>query len=144
MSNDVMGRLEAELAEAKAHLRDADGLWEYWRSHDITRTDDEWSAFSFAVACHLERKPVPARFLSRAPGLGRRAASANQVRENIRAYLQHVADTEVGTVLSPASRAIVGFCAEWVNNRLDEKWLADKVVPLAGPVELSEPEEPSV
>lgn len=55
---------------------------------------------------------------------------SSDVRQNISAYLQHVANVDVGTVLSPASRAIVGFCAEWVKNRLDEKWLEGKVVPL--------------
>lgn len=57
--------------------------------------------------------------------------AADQVRENIRAYLQHIADIDIGTVLSPQGREIVGFCASWVQNRLDEEWLADKVVPLA-------------
>lgn len=55
--------------------------------------------------------------------------TADEVRENIRAYLQHVADVEVGSLLSRGGRETVGLCAEWVRNRLDEKWLADKVVP---------------
>jgi hypothetical protein len=59
-------------------------------------------------------------------------SSADEVRENIRAYLQHIADIDIGTVLSPQGREIVGFCAAWVQNRLDEEWLArGKVAPLA-------------
>jgi hypothetical protein len=59
MSNDVIARLEA----VEALLEEADGLWEYWRTHDITRNDDEWASFSDAVRAHLERRPVPTRFL---------------------------------------------------------------------------------
>lgn len=43
-------------------------------------------------------------------------------REGIAAYLDHVASVEVGTVLSATARGVVGCCAAWVRNRLDEKW----------------------
>lgn len=57
-----------------------------------------------------------------------------RVRENIAAYLRHVASVEVGTILTPAGREIVGWCASWVENRLDEKWLKDKLVELPQPI----------
>lgn len=66
---------------------------------------------------------------------------AEQVRENIHAYLQHVANVEVGSILTRRGREVVGFCAAWVRNRLDEKWLADKVVPFPLPKELAPPLE---
>lgn len=43
-------------------------------------------------------------------------------RESIAAYLAHIASMDVGTVLTPEGRELVGMCAEWVRNRLDEDW----------------------
>lgn len=61
----VTVRFKEELTRARARLEEADGLWDYWRSHDITRTDDEWADFTDAVYAHLDGKPVPSRFLER-------------------------------------------------------------------------------
>lgn len=44
-------------------LDEADGLWRYWTTHDITENEDDWAAFSNAVRNHLEGKPVDARFV---------------------------------------------------------------------------------
>jgi len=46
-------------------------------------------------------------------------------RENIVCYLRHCATMQIGTVLSSESREIVGWCASWIENRLDEKWARD-------------------
>jgi len=41
-------------------------------------------------------------------------------RESIIAYLRMIASCEVGTILTPESREIVGWCASWIENRLDD------------------------
>jgi hypothetical protein len=58
---------------AKVHqrLEQADGLWRYWTTHDITADEDDWVAFSDAVRDHLAGKPVPERFLVKAPAATR-------------------------------------------------------------------------
>lgn len=50
-------------AKMAKRLEEADGLWRYWCSVDITEDEDEWAAFSDAVRDHLEGRPVPKRFL---------------------------------------------------------------------------------
>lgn len=52
----LVGKLQRRLDEA-------DGLWRYWTTHDITENEDDWAAFSNAVRHHLEGKPVEARFI---------------------------------------------------------------------------------
>jgi len=56
------------VANLHKRLDEADGLWRYWTTHDITANEDDWAAFSNAVRAHLEGKPVPERFLVKAPG----------------------------------------------------------------------------
>ena len=67
---DARSRLSTErkslvqfVAKLQKRLDQADGLWRYWCSHDITENEDDWAAFSNAVRAHLEGKPVPERFL---------------------------------------------------------------------------------
>lgn len=130
-----MSNLESELAETRALLEQGDGLWEYWWAHNITRTDPEWAEFLDAVRDHLAGKPVPRRFLPLASTREVRRqllSDAEAVRENIGAYLQHVASVEVGSIASPASREVIRWCVAWVQNRLDERWLRDKVVAFPG------------
>jgi hypothetical protein len=43
-------------------------------------------------------------------------------RTGIARYFRHIERMEVGSIFSKASREIVGFCAAWIENRLDEKW----------------------
>src|SRR5262245_48183037 len=54
------------VAKLEQRLEQADGLWRYWTTHDITENDDDWAAFSNAVRAHLDGKPVEARFMSAA------------------------------------------------------------------------------
>lgn len=42
-------------------------------------------------------------------------------RESIVRYLRRIARTEVGTILSPRDREVVGWCAAWVENQLDRR-----------------------
>lgn len=51
----------------EAQLEQANALWRYWTTHDITENDDEWAAFSNAVRDHLDGKPVPERFVRSKP-----------------------------------------------------------------------------
>ena len=48
------------------------------------------------------------------------------IREGIAEYLEHVASVEVGSVLSPQQRELVGMCSSWVRNQLDEKWAKER------------------
>lgn len=50
-------------------------------------------------------------------------------RESIAAYLEHISSVQVGTVLAPAGREIVGLCASWIRNKLDERWRAERSPP---------------
>lgn len=43
-------------------------------------------------------------------------------RESIARDLEHVADVQVGSLLSEHSRVVVGWCSSWIRNRLDVKW----------------------
>jgi hypothetical protein len=56
-----------ECERLRAQIEQANGLWRYWTTHDITENDDEWAAFSNAVRDHLEGKPVPERFVRSEP-----------------------------------------------------------------------------
>ena len=60
-------RQRDKIAQLRARLADADGLWRYWQHNDITADDDEWAAFSNAVRDHLDGKPVPERFVRSEP-----------------------------------------------------------------------------
>jgi hypothetical protein len=42
--------------------------------------------------------------------------------ESIVRYFRHIEIMEIGSVASKATREIVGWCASWIENRLDEKW----------------------
>ncbi|HEY3499103.1 MAG TPA: hypothetical protein VGK73_30645 [Polyangiaceae bacterium] len=55
--------LEKEYARVVKRLAQADGLWRYWKSNDISENDDLWAEFSNAVYAHLEGKPVPKKFI---------------------------------------------------------------------------------
>ena len=50
-------------AKMARRLEQADGLWRYWKSNDISENDDLWAEFTNAVYAHLEGKPVPKRFI---------------------------------------------------------------------------------
>ena len=70
---DTRSRLSTEkksvvrnLAKVQQRLDEADGLWRYWTTHDITENEDDWAAFSDAVRAHLDGKPVAARFVVKA------------------------------------------------------------------------------
>lgn len=55
------------VAKLRHRLDQADGLWRYWTTHDITENEDDWAAFSDAVRDHLRGEAVPKRFLTQAP-----------------------------------------------------------------------------
>lgn len=57
--------LEAKLVLTKARLAQADGLWRYWRNHDITESEDEHVGFTDAVHNHLDGKPVDQRYVQK-------------------------------------------------------------------------------
>lgn len=52
--------------DLEAIASDALGLWQYWKDHDITESDDDWAEFTHAVYGLLEGRPVPKRWLGRA------------------------------------------------------------------------------
>lgn len=62
LSTDRKALVTAYAKMAK-QLEQANGLWRYWKSNDITENDELWAEFTNAVYAHLDGKPVPKRFL---------------------------------------------------------------------------------
>jgi hypothetical protein len=48
------------------------------------------------------------------------------MRLGIYNYLKHISQIDIGTVMTPAGREIVGIVAEWVKNGLDVEWEAKR------------------
>lgn len=57
----------ALIVQLRAELDRANGLWWYWRTTDISDTDDHWANFTNAVIAHLDGEPVDERFIASPP-----------------------------------------------------------------------------
>lgn len=50
----------------------------------------------------------------------------DETRESIARYFEHLAKQEIGSLIDGfTARETMAFAAEWVRNRLDEKWAAE-------------------
>ena len=48
--------------------------------------------------------------------------TAEQTREDIATYLEHVASVRLGSLLNESGRELVSMVANWVRNKLDQQW----------------------